>query len=91
MNQQKEYCLSNQPTSGTTGYSNAIIDSIVNKKMQEFMNQMGLFYQYPFEEESGNNKTCSPNNYTTTSDNAVTMEGIEQMSQKMLQEKSKIK
>ena len=79
MNQQEENRLSNQPTSGTTGYINAIIDSIVHEKMQEFINQMGPFYQSPSEEESYNDKNCSPNISTTTSANAVTMESIEQM------------
>ena len=40
---------------------------------------MGTFYQSPYEEESGNDKNCSPNISTTTSANAVTMESIEQM------------
>ena len=47
MTQQEEDRLSNQPTSGTTGYINAMIDSIINDKMQEFINQMGPFFQYP--------------------------------------------
>ena len=34
MTQQEEDCLSNKPTSRTTGYSNAIIDSIVHDKIQ---------------------------------------------------------
>ena len=49
------------------------------------------FYQAKSEEESANDKNFPHNISTLTSDNAVTMEGIEQMSQKMLQEKSKIK
>ena len=61
MTQQEEDRLSNQPTSGTTGYRNAMIDSIVHDKMQEFINQKGPFYQYPFEEESGNDKTIIQN------------------------------
>ena len=40
---------------------------------------MGPFYQYPPEEESGNDKIRSPIISTTTSANAVTMEIIEQM------------
>ena len=83
MTQQEEDRLSNQPTSTTTGYSNAIIDSIVHDKMQEFINQMGPFYQYPPEEESDNDKKCSPNISTATGDNAVTMESIEQMIHKI--------
>ena len=77
MTQQEEYRLSNQPTSGTTGYINAMIDSIVHDKRQEFINQMGPFYQFPSEEESGNDKDCYPNISTTTSSNAFTMESIE--------------
>ena len=57
MTQQEEDCLSYQPTYGTTGYSNAMVDNIVHDKIQEFINQMGPFYQYPSEEESGNYKT----------------------------------
>ena len=34
MTQQEEYFLSNQPTSIRTCYINAMIDSIVHKKMQ---------------------------------------------------------
>ena len=40
---------------------------------------MGPFHQYPYEEESVNDKNCSQNISTTTSDNTVTMEKIEQM------------
>ena len=47
MTQQEEDRLSNQPISGTTGYSNAMIDSIVHEKMQEFINQMEPLYQSP--------------------------------------------
>ena len=79
MTQQEEDRLSNQPISGTTGYSNAMIDSIVHEKMQEFINQMVPFYQSLSEEESENDKNCSPNISTTTSANTVTMESIEQM------------
>ena len=61
MTQQEEYRLSNQPTPGTTGYRNSMIDSIVNETMQEFINQMGPFYQSPSEEESGNDKNRYPN------------------------------
>ena len=43
-------------------------------------------YQSPSEEESGNDKNCSPNISTTTSANAVTMESIEQMLHKMFQD-----
>ena len=52
---------------------------------------MVTFYKATSEEESANDKNFPHNISTLTSDNAVTMEGIEQMSQKMLQEKSKIK
>ena len=52
MTQQEEDRNTNQPTSGTTGYSNAMIDIIVHDKMQEFVNQIGPFYQSPSEEES---------------------------------------
>ena len=34
MTQQEEDCLSNQPTSVTTGYSNAMIDIIVHDKIK---------------------------------------------------------
>ena len=51
MTQQEEGCLSNQPTFGTAGFSNDMVDSIVHDKMQEFINQMGSFYQSPSEEE----------------------------------------
>ena len=47
---------------------------------------MGPFHQYPYEEESVNDKNCSQNISTTTSDNTVTMEKIEQMFQKMFQD-----
>ena len=86
MIQQEEDCFSKKPTSGTTGYINAMIDSIVNETMQEFINQMGPFYQSPSEEESGNDKNRYPNISTTTSANAVTMERIEQMFHKMFQD-----
>ena len=57
-------------------------------KNQELINQMGPFYQFPSEEESGNDKNCSPNISTTTSVNAVTMENIEQIFQKIFQDKN---
>ena len=44
---------------------------------------MRPFYPFPSEEESVNDKTCSCNISTTTSANAVTMENIELMFQKM--------
>ena len=56
MTQQEEDRLSNQPISGTTCYSNDMIDSIVHDKMQEFINKMGPFYRSPSEKESGNDK-----------------------------------
>ena len=59
-----------------------MVDSIVHEKMQNFTNQMWPFYKSPSEEESGNDKNCSPNISTTTSANAFTMENIEQMIQK---------
>ena len=79
LSQQEEFRLSDQPTSGTTYYINAMIDRIVHDKMKEFINQMGPSYQSPYEEESGNEEKCSPIISTTTSANAVTMENIEQM------------
>ena len=60
-----------------------MINSISHDKIQEFINKMGPFYQYPYEEESGNDKNCSPNISTTTSANAVTMGSIEQILHKM--------
>ena len=45
MTQQEKDHLNNQPTSGTSGFSNAIVDRIVQDKMKEFINQMGHFYQ----------------------------------------------
>ena len=48
---------------------------------------MGPFYHSPVEEESGNDKNCSPKISTTTIANAVTMEIIEQTYHKMLQDK----
>ena len=48
--------LGNRPTSGTTGYINVVIDSIVHDKVQEFINRMGPFYQSPYEEISGNDQ-----------------------------------
>ena len=61
--QQEGDCLNNHPTLEIAGFSNTMIDSIVHDKMQEFINQMGPFYQSPSEEESGNDKivlTTSP-------------------------------
>ena len=83
--QQEEDCLSNLPTSGLTGYRNAMIGSILHDKIQEFINKMGPLYQSPSEEESGNDKKCSPNISTTTSANSVTLESIEKMFHKMFQ------
>ena len=54
--------------------------------MQEFINQMKTFYQYPYEYESINDKNCSQNIPTTKSANTVTMENIEQIFQKMFQD-----
>ena len=88
MTQQEEDCPSNQATSGTTGYSNAMIDRILHDKMQEFINQMGPLYHSPYEEESGNDKNCSLNISTTTSANAVIMESIEQKFHKKIQDKN---
>ena len=63
-----------------------MVDSILHEKMQEFINQMVPFYQYPSEEESVNDKNCSHNICTKTSANAVNMENIEQMFHKMFQD-----
>ena len=57
MTQQEEDCLNNQPTSVTSGFSNTVVDSIVYDKIQEFVNQMGPFYQSSSEEEPVNDKT----------------------------------
>ena len=76
MTQQGEDCLNNQSTSGTAGFSNAMVDSIVHDQIKEFINQMGPFYQYPSDEESFNDKNCSQKISTTTSSHAVTMESI---------------
>ena len=59
MTQQEEDCLNNQPTSGTAGFRNVVVYSIVHDKMQQFINQMETFYQYPYEEESLNIKLFS--------------------------------
>ena len=88
MTQQQEDLLNIQPTYGTADFSNAMVESIVHEKMQEFINQMGTIYQYPYEEESVNDKNCSHHISATTSANAVTMESIEQIFQKMLQDKN---
>ena len=50
MTQQEEDRLNNQRTSGTSGFSNAVVGSIVHDKIQEFVNQMGPVYQSPSEE-----------------------------------------
>ena len=86
MTQQEEGRLNNKPTSGISGFSNAMIDSIVNDKIQSFINQMGPFYNSPYEVESVNDKKCSHNISIVTSSNAVTMEIIEQMLPKILQD-----
>ena len=86
MTQQQEDLLNIQPTYGTAGFRNAMVDNIVHDKMQELINQLGPIYQYPYEEESVNDKNCSHHISTTTSSNAVTMESIEQIFQKMLQD-----
>ena len=54
MTQQEEDRLNNKPTSGTAGFSNNMLDSIVHEKMEESINQMWPFYQYLSEEESVN-------------------------------------
>ena len=77
MTQQEEDLLNNQPTSGTAGFSNTVVHSIVNDKIQELINQIGPFNHSPSEKESVNDKTCPQNISTTTSANAVTMENIE--------------
>ena len=48
MTQQEEDCLSTQTTSGTTGYSKAMIESILHETMQKRINQMVPFYQSPY-------------------------------------------
>ena len=63
-----------------------MIGSILHDKMQEFINQIRPFYQSPSEEESDNDKNCSPNLSTTTSANSFTMESIEQMLHKIFQD-----
>ena len=40
MTQQEEDRLNNKPTSGTAGFSNNMLDSIVHEKMEESINQM---------------------------------------------------
>ena len=50
MTQQEEDRLSNQPTSGRTGYINVMIDRILHDKMQEFINKMVPLYQSISEE-----------------------------------------
>ena len=66
MTQQEENRLNNKLTSIIAGFSNAIIDSIVHDKIQEFINQMGSFFQSPYEEESVNDKHFSRNISTTS-------------------------
>ena len=52
--------------------------------MRELFNQMGPFYQSPYEEGSVNDNIFH-NISTTTSTNAVTMDSIKQILRKMLQ------
>ena len=52
--QQEEDRLNNQPTSGTSGFRNAMFDIIVHDKMKEFINQMRPFHQSPYGGESVN-------------------------------------
>ena len=73
MTTQEEDCLSNQTKSWASGFSNTMVDDIVHNKMQEFINQMGPFYQAPSEEESVNDKNRPRNIYTLTSANYVIM------------------
>ena len=49
---------------------------------------MGPLYKSPSEEESGNEKNCSPNISTTTRANLVTMESIENFLHKMFQDEN---
>ena len=63
-----------------------MIDGILHDKVQELINQMGPFYQYPSEEKSVNEKNFPRNISTLASDNTVTMEDSEEMFQKILQE-----
>ena len=86
MTQKEDDCLNNQPTSGTAGFSNAMVDRIVHDKIQEFINQMVPFYQSSYEYESVNDKSSSQNISTAISSNAVTLESIKQMFQKMIQD-----
>ena len=75
MTQQEEYCLDNQPTSGTADLRNTMVDRILHDKMQDLINQMGTLYQVLYDEESVNDNNCPRNISTLTSDNAVNMEG----------------
>ena len=45
LSQQEKDSLNNQPTTVTVGFINSMVDSIVHDKIQEFMNQMVLFYK----------------------------------------------
>ena len=49
---------------------------------------MRPFYQYPYDDESGNNKNYSTNISTTTTAHAVTMESIEKKFHKIFQDKN---
>ena len=77
MTQQEEYPLNNNPTHGTTSYSNTMVDRILHEKIQESINQLGPLHQSLYEEESGNDKNCYLNISTTTVANGFTMESIE--------------
>ena len=57
MTQQEEDRLNNQTTPRTAVFSKSMVDSIVYDKIQEFVNQMGPFYQSSSEEEPVNDKT----------------------------------
>ena len=50
MIQQEEYRLSIKQAYRVEGFSNTMVDDIVHGKIQEFINQMGPFYQAPSEE-----------------------------------------
>ena len=73
MIQQEEYCLSIKQAYRVEGFSNTMVDDIVHGKIQQFINQMGPFYQAPSEEKPVNDKNCPIKIYTSTSTNAITM------------------
>ena len=56
--------------------------------MQALTDQMALFYQDPTEEEPVNDEKCTSRIPESSSADYITMEGIQKMFQKMLQEKN---